>query len=186
MSKVCVSLSIISVLALGGCQTTNNNWSDWEGIPHTEAVLEWQPAKPTDLYARKISYSGTYQEQWSWDSGTIFLTKAGFARHYRIDVSPREFSGHMADWDTFKTSSAVMNASEVNEIKNKNGKFYFADMKNDDGEDCWTFMQTLKEVTPGAYVDNGKPTGFIMGYDCGETRYSRSDFNKFASYITFR
>ncbi|MEH6629870.1 MAG: hypothetical protein V7776_03540 [Halopseudomonas aestusnigri] len=186
MSKVCVSLAIISVLALGGCQTTNNSWSDWEGIPYKEALLEWQPVKQTDLYARKISYNGDYQEQWDWDKGQIFISKAGHARYSHAEINPKKFGEQMTGWKIFETSGAQMTAVEIKETRNKYGKFYYADLKTDDGEDCIGFMQALKEFAPAGYEDNGKPDGFLMGYDCGAHRYTATEILEFSNNVIYR
>ncbi|WP_419903579.1 hypothetical protein [Kiloniella sp.] len=186
MSKSAISLSIISLLVLAGCQTTNNGWSDWEGIPYDEALLDWESAKPTDLYARKVSYNGDYQEQWDWDKGQIFISKAGHARYSRIDINPHEFGDLMADWKIFETSGSLVKAAEIKETRNKYGKFYYAGLKTNDGEDCLGFMQALKEFTPAGYEDNGKPDGYLMGYDCGNSRYTVSELLEFANSIVYR
>jgi len=188
MSKFALSLSAVSLLVLAACQTTGNKdyWSDWEAVPKAETVLDWNFSKPTDVLTRKVSHSGTRQEQWNWDDGTVFVTKAGFARHYRIKVDKNEFSKHLSEWDTFSQNSSSLSASDVKEVVNRHGRFYFSELKNNDGDDCWAFMQEVKGPVPANYIDSGNPTGFLMGFDCGDSRYSSSDFNKFATGLRYR
>ncbi|KLN62419.1 hypothetical protein WH96_02645 [Kiloniella spongiae] len=188
MSKVALSLSTASLLVLAACQTTGNKdyWSDWEAVPKSETVLDWNFSKPTDVLTRRVSHSGTRQEQWSWDDGTVFVTKAGFARHYRIKVDENEFSKHLSEWDSFGKHSPSLSVSDIQETTNRHGRFYFTELKNNDGDDCWVFMQAVKGVVAANYIDSGHPTGFLMGYDCGASRYSSTDFNQFAAGLRYR
>ncbi|WP_157230783.1 hypothetical protein [Kiloniella laminariae] len=180
MSRIALPFSLLSLMFLGACQTASNSWSDWEGIPYSEAMLQWEAPAQSDLMARKISYSGSYQEQWFWPAGGIFLAKAGHAYHYREVPSPQEFGRMMSDWKKFEISAAGMKASDVEEARNKYGKFFFADLKNDEGEDCWLFLQGLPGKTPAGYVDTGKPGGLFSGYECGTTRQNREELLQFA------
>ncbi|MFD2204482.1 hypothetical protein [Kiloniella antarctica] len=186
MSKIIVSLSIIFVFALSGCQTTNNGWTDWEGIPKEEAILDWNQTKQTSLYARKVTHSGTYQEEWVWEDGSLFLTKAGHARHYRMKVDAKEFGNHLSDWNVFKESASGISAKMVQTTTNKYGKFYYAEVKNDKKEDCMAFMQSVRAATLAGYNHNSNPTGILIGYDCGEARYTKSEVQQFANSITYR
>ncbi|WP_269423753.1 hypothetical protein [Kiloniella laminariae] len=145
----------------------SDSWSDWEGIPYHEALLQWDAPAHSDLLARKISYNGSYQEQWSWPTGGIFLAKAGHGYYYREVPGPREFGEVMSDWRMFETSAIAIKEDEVEEIENKYGKFLFVDVKNDEGEDCWLFLQ-------------GDSRGLFSGYECGATRKNREELLQFA------
>ncbi|OUS12069.1 hypothetical protein A9Q97_06580 [Rhodospirillales bacterium 47_12_T64] len=186
MSKTAIFLSLISLSALAGCQTAGDYWSDWEGIPYQEAVLKWEPSQPTDLYARKLSYNGAYQEHWTWDSGTVFVETAGHAYHFRKEPSPEKFGEFMGFWNAFENTGQNIKASQVTEIRNKFGKFFYADIKNDSNEDCWAFLQAMPGSTPAGYVDTGKPGGYITGYDCGSERTSKVELLQFANNFSYQ
>ncbi|WP_417427885.1 hypothetical protein [Kiloniella sp.] len=186
MSKFAVLFSTASLFILSACQTTNSGWTDWEGIPKNEAVLSWKQTKDTSLYARKVTYSGTYQEEWVWDGGSMLITKAGHARHYRIKIDQKEFGKLMSDWNDFEKSAPKLNPAEVNILTNQYGKFYYAELENDKSAECITFMQAVRSSTPAGYNHTPHPTGFFMGYDCGDERFTVTDIADFANTLNYR
>ncbi|WP_421782994.1 hypothetical protein [Kiloniella litopenaei] len=185
MSKFSVLFSTASLLVLSACQTTNNGWTDWEGIPKNEAILDWNQTKDASLYARKVTHSGTYQEEWVWDEGSMLITKAGHARHYRIKIDEKEFGKLMSDWHDFEKSAPKLNPSEVNVLTNQYGKFYYAELMNDKSAECITFMQAVRAATPAGYRNVPHPTGLFMGYDCGDGRFSISQIADFANTLNY-
>ncbi|WP_162938162.1 hypothetical protein [Kiloniella sp. EL199] len=187
MSKIVLSLSGVSLLVLAACQTTGNKeyWSDWESIPHHEAMLEWEPSKPTELFARKLSYNGAYQEHWEWKNGSLFVETAGHAYHFREETSPQKFGTFMEGWNAFKESGKKISASDVRTVRNKYGKFYYADVKNDANQECWTFLQSIPEKTVAGFIETGKPSGYLSGYECGANRPSENEIMDFSKSFSF-
>lgn len=159
-------------LAVVGCQTTAESYTEWEQISEPESLLHLRPqvgSKDPEIIRITRSGPSRKQESWRWNGGRLFVADlypgTYFPYSFRTAKELREFS---EKWDQLQKYGVEVTEENVKFGTNRMGRYAYAVSDSAAGGTvCFVFSQATRDHSlvhvRGSLTGTG---GYATGYHC--------------------